>query len=628
MEAARQDGSYPRPQLVRDGWTTLDGGWAFAFDPDRLGERQRWYDVDAGEHFPLTIRVPFPPEAPASGVHDTGFHPVVWYRRRVLPADLVRPASSTDRTLLHFGAVDHAARVWFDGVGVGEHVGGQTPFQLDITDLLGNGRDEHVLVVRAEDDPLDAALPRGKQDWQVAPHGIWYHRTTGIWQTVWAETVPALRVVDVAWTPNVSQGSVQCEVDLSARPTSPVALDVSLTLDGEELAHQSVRLDGPRTATTIAIPQMANGQDRARFLWSPEHPVLVDARLTLRPADEPAVLDSIDSYFGMRSVGVGRGHFLLNGQPYTMRAILDQGYWEDTHLANPGSEWLREEVELIKQMGFNSVRVHQKAEDPRFLYWTDRLGLMVWAETANAYEFSTHAVELLTREWLDLVRRDRSHPSIVVWSPINESWGVQDIAVDAAQRAFSMALANLTRALDPSRPVMSNEGWEHVDSDIVGLHDYCSSVSTLVSRYGSAEAIRATLDSPGPAGRAPTLSRAQRDRFDAGDSPLMITEFGGISHASRDETWGYSIVRSDEEYAMLLGGFFDALRACPGVVGFCYTQLLDTALETNGLVTVDHKPKLPLDTIRRIVTGQSRPADVPTSTMGWRPPSAAPGDAT
>jgi beta-galactosidase/beta-glucuronidase len=618
VDAARHDGSYPRPQLVREGWKSLDGTWAFAFDDDRLGERQRWYDVDAGEHFPLTIQVPFPPESPASGVQDTGFHPVVWYRREIRSADLVTSASSTDRTLLHFGAVDHRARVWFDGMSVGEHVGGQTPFEVDITDVLHNGRDPHVLVVRAEDDPLDAALPRGKQDWQVAPHGIWYHRTTGMWQTVWTETVSPLRLVDVAWTPYVSQGSVRCEVSLSARPTSPVTLDVSLTLDGEELAHESIRLAGPRTVATIAIPEMANGQDRARFLWSPEHPVLVDARLELRALDGASVLDTVESYFGMRSVGVGRGHFLLNGQPYYLRSVLDQGYREDTHLANPGSEWLRKEVELIKEMGFNAVRMHQKAEDPRFLYWADRLGLLVWGETANAYEFSTYAVELLTREWLDLVRRDRSHPSVVTWVPINESWGVQDIAVDDAQRAYSVALANLTRALDPSRPVMSNEGWEHVDSDIVGLHDYSSSVETLVSRYGNAQSIRATFDSPGPAGRAPVLSQAQRARFDAGAAPLMITEFGGISHASGDETWGYSTVRSDKEYAVLLGDIFGALRACPGVVGFCYTQLVDTVQETNGLLTVDHKPKLPLGTIREIVTGQSQPAVAPTSTMGWR----------
>jgi beta-galactosidase/beta-glucuronidase len=476
VAAADNDGSYPRPQLVRHGWKSLDGVWAFAFDDDRVGQRERWFDVDAEARFPSTITVPFPPESRASGVHDTGFHPVVWYRRLVTSADLVSGDSSGDRTLLHFGAVDHHAYVWFDGVLVGEHSGGQTPFHVDVTNLRGSGRDEHVLVVRAEDDPLDAALPRGKQDWEPAPHGIWYHRTTGIWQTVWTETVPELHLTDVAWMPQVAASSVTCALELSARPTAPVEAEVLIQLDGEDIAHHVIRLDGPRAVATISLPGMANGQDRARFVWSPEHPVLFDAQVTLRsPGAPPTRLDEVSSYFGMRSAAVGRGHFLLNGHPYYMRSVLDQGYWSDTHLANPGSSWLREEVELMKQMGFNAVRKHQKAEDPRFLYWADRLGLLVWGETANAYEYSTTAVELLTREWLDLVRRDRSHPSIVAWVPLNESWGVQDIAADGAQQAYAGGLAQLTRALDPSRPVMSNEGWEHVDSDILGLHDYSSS---------------------------------------------------------------------------------------------------------------------------------------------------------
>jgi beta-galactosidase/beta-glucuronidase len=624
VAAAENDGSYPRPQLVRRGWKSLDGAWAFAFDDDRAGQRERWFDVDAEDRFPSTITVPFPPESRASGVHDTGFHPVVWYRRPVTPADLLSGDSSSDRTLLHFGAVDHHAHVWFDGVLVGEHSGGQTPFHVDVTDLLGNGRDEHVLVVRAEDDPLDAALPRGKQDWEPAPHGIWYHRTTGIWQSVWTETVPELHLLDVAWVPQVAASSVTCEIELSARPTAPVEAEVLIQLNGEDIAHHVIRLDGPRAVATISLPGMANGQDRARFLWSPEHPVLFDAQVTLRsPGAPPASLDEVTSYFGMRSAAVGRGHFLLNGHPYYMRSVLDQGYWRDTHLANPGSSWLREEIELMKQMGFNAVRKHQKAEDPRFLYWADRLGLLVWGETANAYEYSTTAVELLTREWLDLVRRDRSHPSIVAWVPLNESWGVQDIAGDRAQQAYAGGLAQLTRALDPSRPVMSNEGWEHVDSDILGLHDYSSSAETLVSRYGNAQSVRDTLDSHGPSGRIPLLTQAQRARFDAGDAPLMITEFGGISFASTGESWGYSTVRSEDEYAQMLDDIFDALRACPEVVGFCYTQLLDTEQETNGLLTVDRKPKLPLERIREIVTGRSDGGEAPTSTMGWVSEAAA-----
>ena len=473
MKASRQDGSHPRPQLIRTDWAVLDGPWRFAHDDLGRGLRDRWYDLAGGAPFDREILVPFPPESSASGIHDTGFHPVVWYRRTVTERDLGTAPGRL--SLLHFGAVDHEARVWFDGILVGEHIGGQTPFPVEVPHLLrGDADHEHVLVVRAEDDPHDTSQPRGKQDWELEPHGIWYHRTTGIWQTVWAEPVPPQHVVDLAWITDPAAATVRAELTLAARPVEPVSVTVELSIGDEVLAEVTTRVDAPRATLDIALPVLANGQDRARLLWSPEHPALVDARVVVREGTGRAgvVLDDVDSYLGLRTAGVGGGRFLLNGRPYYVRSVLGQGYWPDTHLAPPGADALRREVELIKELGFNAVRVHQKVEDPRFLFWADRLGLLVWGETAGAYEFSVRAVELLTREWLEIVRRDRSHPSIVTWVPMNESWGVQDIATEPAQQAYSTALTALTRALDPTRPVVSNDGWEHVDSDILGIHDY------------------------------------------------------------------------------------------------------------------------------------------------------------
>jgi hypothetical protein len=279
-------------------------------------------------------------------------------------------------------------------------------------------------------------------------------------------------------------------------------------------------------------------------------------------------------------------------------------------------------VELIKELGFNAVRVHQKVEDPRFLYWADRLGLLVWGETAAAYEFSVHAVELLTREWLDVVRRDRSHPSIVTWVPLNESWGVQDIALDPAQQAYAAGLAALTRALDPTRPVISNDGWEHVDSDILGVHDYTTDPDALHAHYRDGHAVRDTVAGLGPQGRRPVLTEAQLARFAAGTAPLMITEFGGVAYANDAETWGYAEVASDEEFGALLRALFEALRSCPDVVGFCYTQLTDTLQEANGLLTADRRPKLPVEVLREIVTGAADPAAV-ASTNGRAPAAEA-----
>ena len=619
MKASEQDGRHPRPQLIRPTWVALDGPWRFAHDDEGRGVADRWYDPAGGAAFDREIRVPFPPESSASGIGDTGFHPVVWYRRTVTGRDL--GAAAGRLTLIHFGAVDHEARVWLDGVLVGEHVGGQTPFTVDVTHLLGGPDDEHVLVVRAQDDPHDASQPRGKQDWEREPHGIWYHRTTGIWQTVWAETVPSQHVADLAWTTDPPAAAVRVELTLATRPVRPVSVTVELALGDEVLAEVRATVGDPQAVLDITLPALANGQDRARFLWSPEHPALIDARVVVR--DGGTVLDEVHSYLGLRTAGVGGGRFLLNGRPYYVRSVLGQGYWPGTHLAAPGPDALRREVELIKELGFNAVRVHQKVEDPRFLFWADRLGLLVWGETAGAFAFSVRAVELLTREWLEILRRDRSHPSIVTWVPLNESWGVQDIATDRAQQAYATALTALTRAVDPTRPVVSNDGWEHVDSDILGIHDYTSEPGVLLARYGDDRAVRDTLTGPGPQDRRPILTAAQRTRFDDGRAPLMITEFGGVSHQGDASTWGYAQVASEAEYAGLLRGLFEALRSCPGVAGFCYTQLVDTEQEANGLLTADRRPKLPVETLREIVTGSAEPVAGVTSTDGWTRSSTA-----
>jgi beta-galactosidase/beta-glucuronidase len=611
--------------LCRDGWTSLDGEWGFAMDDADEGLAGRWYAVGSADRFGASIQVPYPPESPASGIGDQGFHPVVWYRRTVSHTELVQPGEEgrdggPRRVLVHFGAVDHRARVWLDGHLVAEHVGGQSPFTADVTDVLDPDADEHVLVVRAQDDPHDLDQPRGKQDWRERPHGIWYERTTGIWQTVWCETVPPAHVVDVAWTSDISSASVRAEITVSSVPRGSHVLDVALRLGEEVLAELSWPVTEKVTRVDIPVPALRNGQDRPRLVWTPESPHLVDAAVVLRDrGDGGRAVDSVTSYLGIRTVSVGGGWFALNSQPYYLRSVLYQGYREQTHLASYGSDQLRVEVELIKAMGFNAVRVHQKAEDPRFLYWADRLGLMVWAETAGAYAFSSTAVELLTQEWLELVRRDRSHPSIVAWVPINESWGVQDIDSVLAQQSYTRALANLTRALDPTRPVLSNEGWEHVDSDILGLHDYTVDPEHLRARYADEEAVTAVvLARHGPQGRRPIIGEAQRQAFLAGDCPVMVTEFGGISLSDDEDTWGYEQATSPRDYAELVMGLFSALRDSPLVVGFCYTQFMDTGQETNGLVYADGTPKLPLETIVQIVTGRKGLDDkAPTSTFGW-----------
>ncbi|MGW9030237.1 glycoside hydrolase family 2 protein [Streptomyces sp. NPDC055722] len=612
-DTTTEEGHYPRPQLRRPRWTDLSGVWQFAFDDENRGVTARWqHDASA---FDRTITVPYPPESPASGIRDTAHHPVVWYRR-TLP--LHPEELGGDRAMLRFGAVDYRATVWVDGTRVGDHEGGMTPFAFDITDALDPDTGEHTVVVRAEDLPGDAAQPRGKQDWQASPHVIWYHRTTGIWQPVWLETVPANHVSELCWTTVLERCAVRLEAGIHRAPHTggtDLLLTVRLRLAGELLAEHTTLATDDQVDVDIPLPALRNGQDRDRLLWSPESPTLIDAEVQLESRDAEGTVRTIDhvaSYLGLRTVGTGDGRFLLNERPYYPRMVLEQGYWPESHLAAPSSAALRREVELIKELGFNGARVHQKVEDPRFLYWCDRLGLLVWGEMAGAFAFGQEAVRRLTTEWMDVVRRDRGHPSVVTWVPFNESWGVQDIARSPAQHSFVESVVHLTRALDPSRPVISNDGWELPDSDFWTIHDYAATGDELRERYATAAAVDAMLTHGRPGGRRVVLDPDPADP--RGQRPVMLTEFGGLSFRPQGEEWfGYATVTSPAELLERLDGLTRAVTDSPELAGFCYTQLTDTEQETNGLLTADRTPKLPPEQLRRLFSRPS--AAMPTEAL-------------
>ncbi|GHA16267.1 beta-glucuronidase [Devosia pacifica] len=587
---AEVDQLHPNPQKTRSGWTDLCGTWQFAHDDANAGLDERWFS--SADAFDREIIVPFPPESKASGLRETGFHPYVWYRR-----SFEAPAHKAgERVMLHFGAVDYAADVWVNGQHVASHTGGHTPFSADITNSLGEG--EQVVVVRAEDQPQDVRFPRGKQDWQENPHAIWYYRTTGIWQPVWLEIVPDVHLTDLHFTPDIDNSGIICQVRLNKAPRDAGNLSITLTHNGAELAATRVRVADSQLEFTIALGTLAHVQARNGMLWSPEQPNLVEASAVLECDGGE---DRIESYVGLRTVSAGTESFLLNERPYFLRMALGQNYWPDSHLAATGEE-LKREVELIKAMGFNGVRIHQKIEDPRFLYWCDRLGIIVWEEMPSAYAFTNSAVEALTREWLDVIRRDKSHPCIVTWVPFNESWGIDQIATREDQQHYASALYHLTKAIDPSRPVISNDGWELVESDIWSIHDYSPDGEGLAERFHTPEAIEAVLRGMGPARRRIILG----DRPHEGQ-PVMITEFGGLSYAPKaGENWhGYATVETAEEYEDLLRDMFDAIAESRYLSGFCYTQVTDTEQETNGLLTERREPKLPLEVIREIVAQPS-----------------------
>jgi beta-galactosidase/beta-glucuronidase len=578
---------HPRPQLRRAAWRDLSGPWQLAFDDGRVGLDEGWATEEGP--FDREIQVPFPFESPASGIGDTGFHPVVWYRREA--EAFVAPGR---RLLLHLGAVDYRAQVWVNGRLVVTHEGGHTPFSADVTTALDpSGR--QVIVVRAEDEPTDLHQPRGKQDWQPEQHAIWYDRTTGIWQPVWLEDVPAVRLDRLRWTPSDDLSAVELRAVTSAACDAGTRLRVVLRHGDRVLVDDTSVVHGRDVTRRLVIDDGAGASD---LRWSPATPTLLDATLTLQDADG-VVLDEVESYTALRSIQASNGRVLLNGKPYFLRLVLAQNYWPESHLAAPSADALRREVQLAKDLGFNGVRVHQKAEDPRFLAWCDRLGLLVWGEMPAAYRFSTTTAQRLTREWLAVLERDASHPCIVAWVPFNESWGVPDIEASPQQEHLVRALYHLTKAVDPTRLCVGNDGWEHPVTDLLTIHDYAARGAVLRERYGSLEALEYTVARVQPGFRRIVLSGAAR-----GDAPAVLSELGGTSLDLLDRPgWrGYGFVRTPED---LLAAFEDLVGAVidsPALHGFCWTQLTDTGLERNGLLTADRQPKVDPARIRVVTT--------------------------
>ncbi len=584
-----QGRGYPRPQFRRETWYSLNGSWEFAIDPDA-----RWQRV-AEVQWRERIRVPFAPEAPLSGIGQTGFFSACWYRtRRQLPE-----RQPGERWILHFGAVDWHATVWVNGAYAIEHTGGYTPFQVDITDFLQGSVCE--IVVRAADDPHDLCKPRGKQDWQLEPHSIWYPRTTGIWQTVWMEKVPSTRLSRVAFTPNMARWEIGTEVWLEGERRPGLRLGVKMRSGGALLAADTYQIVAGEMHRGITLSDPGIDDYRNELLWSPQRPTLIDVQLELW-GERGELIDQVHSYAALRTISVHTDRLLLNGRPYLLRMVLDQGYWPAGGLTAPDDAALRRDVDLAKQMGFNGVRKHQKVEDPRFLYWADRLGLLVWEEMPSAYRFTQDSVDRVTAEWIRIIQRDYSHPCIIAWVPINESWGVPNLPDIPRERHYVQALYFLTRTIDPTRPVIGNDGWESVATDIVGIHDYDDQLDRLAARYHADEVLPRLFKRERPGGRQLVLEGQSHT-----DLPLMLTEFGGIAMAGPEpRAWGYSVAASPEEFAQRYEKLLGVVRNLHLLAGFCYTQFADTYQEANGLLYADRTPKIPF---RRIAAATAGPGN-------------------
>lgn len=584
---------YPRPQLVRPDWLCLNGSWEFEADPEDSGLERGLRDG------PLSgrIQVPFCPESPLSGVGSTGFMAAVWYRRTVAV-----PREWAGRGLmLRFQAVDYDATVWVDGVEVGRHRGGFTPFACDLTGAVEPGRDA-TIVVRARDDHRPPQ-PRGKQSQRLEPYSVFYPRTTGIWQPVWLEPVPDSELGRPRFTPDVAAGLIRLEQPVRGARRGQSVRAVIGDAEGEIATVTAGLESGFSAHLDLAIPP------QRRRLWSPSDPHLYDVRLELLDADGRAV-DTATSYAGLRAVTIHGRTVLLNGTPVFQRLVLDQGYYPDGIMTAPSDAALRRDIEVSMEAGFNGARLHQKVFEERFLYHADRLGYLVWGEFGDwgcaGYgpdEDRQKPTATYVTQWLEALERDYSHPSVIGWCPLNEtSQPLHDRTTDLDDVTLGMYLA--TKAADRTRPVLDTSGYAHrvAGADIYDSHDYEQDPERFRAHHTGMAAGEPFTNRFGDR----PMSLPYRGQ------PYFVSEFGGIrwnpAVEAGDASWGYGDgPRTLEDFYERFEGLCGALLDDPDMFGYCYTQLTDVYQEQNGIFTFQREPKFDLDRLRRI---QRRPAAI------------------
>ena len=566
---------HPRPDFQRDSWLTLNGEWQFEIDAKADGEQR---GLMSGHDLAQKIIVPFCPESKLSGLGITDYMPHVWYRRQFqVPA-----AMRGQRLLLHFGAVDYRARVWVNGQFAGEHRGGTVPFKFEVTELVRDG--ENDVVVHAIDELRSGLQPGGKQSHTVS-QGCVYTRTTGIWQTVWLEAAGETYLKEFSLTPDLDGGRVifQGWMDGAMKGTM---VRLRAFAGKKKVAEEVVPAAWRNTLAVLKLGQI--------FRWEPGKPFLYD--LTVETLRDGRVIDSVRSYFGLRKITIEGNRFLINDKPVFQRLVLDQGFYPDGIWTAASDEVLRRDIELSMAAGFNGARLHQKVFEPRLLYWADKLGYIVWGEFPSwGINLSKpEAMVALVDEWREVVRRDRNHPSIIGWCPINETGTNEHIA-------FTETLLAATQTMDPTRPLLDSSGYTHFlpDTDVFDSHDYEGNPKRFEARYSMF----------GLTGQNPWHNHPGDRRSCYRGQPYFVSEYGGIRVKTERDTgkgWGYGGQTLElKDFLERYKGLTDAQLDNPNIFGFCYTQLTDVEQEQNGVFFYDRKPKYDPALLRAI---NARPA--------------------
>ena len=557
---------YPRPQFRRYNWQSLNGEWEFGF-----GEK---------ENYDRKINVPFSYQWEASGIGDKAVHDTVWYKRTFK----IDRENKGQRAFLCFNAADYETDVWVNGNHAIKHIGGFTPFKADITQYLKDGENE--ITVRCI-DTLETSVPRGKQSWTGEPFTCFYYPNTGIWGSVWIEFFNEDCIENYSLQSDIDNRRVYGYIETLYSKADEA--EIILTFKGKVLKKQKFSLDGKRTNYSISLAD--NAFDFGELLWWVDNPNLINVDYVLYK-DNKAV-DRAHTRIGLRKISIENGKICLNGRPLYQRLILDQGYWNESGLTPPSAEALKKDIELSKAMGFNGARKHQKLEDPYYYYYAEELGFLVWAEMPSAYTFCDKEVKAITQEWQEIVNAAKNFTSVIAYVPLNESWGTREIKTNKEQQNFTRSLYYLTKSIDDTRIISTNDGFETIEeSDILGIHDYdIKNAEEFSVKYNG------NYDGMYPQGWA-----LFADGHKYKGQPVLLTEFGGIAFVSeqKGEAWGYGNgAKNAEELLERLEQLINGI-AQTEFQGYCYTQLTDVQQEVNGLLYADRTPKVDLNNLKNI----------------------------
>lgn len=567
---------HPKPQFYRAQWLNLNGEWNFAFDMNVTGIDKEWFKNYAS--FDKKIIVPFCPESDLSGIGFKEFIPAVWYHRTFsIPKDW------DERVFINFGAVDYDCTVWVNGVQVGRHLGGSASFSFEISNALIDGTND--ITVYAVDDIRSRNQPYGKQSDKFDSYSCFYTRTTGIWQTVWLEARSKSYIESVRIIPDLDNSSFVFTPVIENYRTGQQLKVTLLSDEGNEIS----KLISTPTNGVPLVMKIKNAKT-----WSPESPYLYKLKFELLYDEK--IVDEVESYAGMRKFHIEGHKFFLNNEPIFLRMILDQGFYPDGIWTAPNDDALKADIENSMAIGFNAGRLHQKVFEERYHYWADKLGYLTWGEFYDWEILATNSKGMsnLKREWYEVVKRDLNYPSIITWVPFNER---ADPNVPE-NRIQVQEIVNVTRSIDPTRPINDASGYSHVDTDIFTVHDYDQSKVLLKARY----------DSLSPSKKVAYINLPELSVPYDGE-PYMVDEYGGThwtkefaSEAKHpgDRVWQVGKGKTSKEIENLIEELTQVLLNNSNISGFCYTQLTDVEQEVNGLYTYGREIKFNAQRLKEI----------------------------